>query len=207
MQIRSIAMMLEDVSAGLTQPETSMGELLDALHERGIAMILLIFALPMALPVPVPPGINIMLASPLVFLTAQQALGAHAIWLPEKLKKKTLKSDSLKSMITKTIPYMKKTELLIRPRAAFLTQDGPSRLFGLMGLIMALTVCIPVPLTNTIPSFGIALMSAGFIMRDGLAVLAGALIGICWVTLLAVSVVIFGPEAFEIIKNTIKSFL
>jgi hypothetical protein len=35
-----------------------------------------------------------------------------------------------------------------------------------------------------VPAFGIALMAVGLLMRDGLAVLAGALIGTLWVCLL-----------------------
>ena len=72
---------------------------------------------------------------------------------------------------------------------------------------MALTVCIPVPLTNTVPSFGIALMSLGGIMRDGLMTLTGALIGIAWVSMLVITALVFGPEAVDIIKDVIKSFL
>ena len=102
---------------------------------------------------------------------------------------------------------MKRIEILLRPRLGFLTRDGASRLFGILGVIMALTVCIPVPLTNTVPSLGIALMSVGFMMRDGLAVLAGALIGTAWVCMLAVAVLFFGPEAFDIVKETIKSII
>jgi hypothetical protein len=102
---------------------------------------------------------------------------------------------------------MKKIEIFIKPRLGALTRDGASRIFGLLGLIMALTVCIPVPLTNTVPSFGIALMAIGFIMRDGLAILAGALIGMMWVGILVAGVILFGPEAIDMIKDTIKELL
>lgn len=199
--------MLTDLKNGLRGTEVSVDSLIESLHERGIAMLLLLFAAPMALPLPVPPGINVALASPLLLLTGQQVLGAHTIWLPEKIRKRTFSVPKLSQLIDGLVPWMKRLEIIVKPRLGFLSQDGASRFFGALGFIMALSVCIPVPLTNTVPSFGIALMSVGFIMRDGLAVLAGALIGTAWVLMLAGAVVIFGPDAFHMVKDMIKSIL
>lgn len=205
--VRSLSELLEDFSSQLPQHKTSVDDIIEAFHERGIGMLLFFFALPMAMPLPVPPGINVLLASPLLLLTTQQFLGRHTVWMPHKIRRKTVSSQKLKKTINSLLPLLTKLELLIRPRWGFITYDGPSRLIGLLGLIMALSVCIPVPLTNTVPSFGIALMAIGVIMRDGLAVIIGALIGTAWVALLVGSVLYFGPEAFEIIKDTIKSFI
>lgn len=206
-EVRSLSELLADLKNDLRNDSVSIGDLIEALHERGIAMLLLILAMPMALPIPVPPGINVLLATPLVLLTAQQALGSHTIWLPEKIKRKSFDGHKLRNTIDGAIPWMKRLEIIVRPRLGWITQDGASRFFGFLGVLMALTVCIPVPLTNTVPSFGIALMSVGFIMRDGLAVLAGGLIGTAWLIILGSCIIIFGPEAFDIIKEAIKSVL
>ncbi len=205
--IRSLSELLADLKAGLSGEKTSIDALIEALHERGIAMLLLFFAAPMALPLPVPPGINVALATPLLLLTAQQAIGAHTVWLPRKIRTRQLPTDKLATTIDGLIPWMRRIELLIRPRFGLLSQDGASRFFGVLGFIMALSVCVPLPLTNTVPSLGIALMSVGFIMRDGLAVLGGALIGTAWVTILVLAAAIFGPDAVDIIKEAIKSFI
>lgn len=205
--IRSLTDLLTDLIPQLKNSDTSVNELLEAFHERGIGVVLFIFALPMALPVPVPPGINVLLATPLLLLTAQQALGRHKIWMPQKIRRKTVSTAKLKKTITAAVPFIKKIEFFIRPRLAFITQDGPSRLTGLLGFIMALSVCVPLPLTNTVPSFGIALMAIGVTMRDGLAVITGAVIGMAWVTMLVGALLYFGPEAFDIIKQTIKSVI
>jgi hypothetical protein len=216
-QIRSLADVLEDMRKTLTDsvsghdnkdcaaPETtSLDRLLEIMHERGLAMIVFFFAIPMALPIPVPPGINILMATPLLFLTAQQAIGAKQVYLPQKIRTKTLKTKNLIGFIQIVIPWIKRIEYFSKPRLAFLTQPLISRLFGLCGFIMALSVCIPLPLTNTAPSFGIALMALGFMMRDGLLLLAGCLWGMAWIALLMTAILIFGPEAFDIIKETVK---
>lgn len=206
MAMRSIADLLTDLSLELTGDTVSLSQILEALHERGFGFVLLIFALPMALPLPVPPGINVILATPLILLTAQQALGRRTIWMPESMKRKTLSRPKFVKIIQSAAPLLRRIESLTRPRLNFVTRGVFSHVIGFLGLIMALTICIPVPLTNTIPSLGIALMALGVIMRDGLAVLAGALIGIGWVCLLGFAVFFFGTEGIDILKDTIKSF-
>ncbi len=208
MNIRALSTLIQDYITQIPQSGfVALDDVIEAFHERGIAFLLLLFAAPMALPLPVPPGINIILASPLILLTAQQTWGAHKIWLPHKMRTRTVEAGKLRALFNALIPWFIRIEKLVKPRLPWITVDGASRLFGALGFIMALCVCIPLPLTNTVPSLGIALMAIGFIMRDGLAVLAGAFIGMAWITLLVGATLIFGPEAIEIIKETIKYLL
>jgi hypothetical protein len=72
---------------------------------------------------------------------------------------------------------------------------------------MSISVCIPLPLTNTVPSFGIALMSVGVVTRDGLAVIAGAIIGLLWVFALVFIVSFLGTEGIDFVKETIKTYI
>lgn len=184
-----------------------MGDILDAVHERGFGFILFVIALPMALPLPVPPGVNILLASPLILLTAQQAIGRRTIWLPQKILNKSVTREKFQNIVQGCLPWLKRMEFFIRPRMGFITQGLFSNLIGLFGLIMALSVCIPLPLTNTVPSLGIALMALGVIMRDGLAVIAGMVIGLSWVAALAYFAIFFGTEGIDMMKEGIKSLL
>ena len=107
----------------------------------------------------------------------------------------------------KAIPMTEKIEVLMHPRLSFLTTHQATVIIGALGFIMSLSVLLPLPLTNTVPSMGIAIMAMGVLMRDGLAVIAGALIGMAWVLLLVVTFYFFGTESVDIIKNFIKSFL
>lgn len=205
--MRSISGVFTDLQNGFADRDVSIGDLLLALHERGFGFVLLIFAAPMALPIPVPPGINIILATPLILLTAQQAIGRHTIWLPESMKRKTLSRDTFNKFCGTCIAWLQKLEIISKPRLGFITQGLCSNLIGVLGFVMALTVCIPLPLTNTVPSLGIALMAVGVIMRDGLAVLVGAIVGSLWIAMLTAAVILFGTEGIDIIKDAIKSVL
>lgn len=191
----------------MTGDTVSVNDLLEAFHERGFGFLLFILSVPMALPVPVPPGINVLLASPLILLTAQQALGRHTIWLPGWIKRKKVKRERLNHAIEKALPWCEKVEIFIKPRMEFVTIGVFSRMIGLFGLVMALAICVPLPMTNTVPSLGIALMAIGVIMRDGLAVLGGAFVGVLWVGFLAAVIIFLGTEGIDFVKETIKSVL
>ncbi|MAH06049.1 MAG: hypothetical protein CL561_10880 [Alphaproteobacteria bacterium] len=204
---RGLSQLLLDFENALTGERTSVEDILRALHERGFGALLFIFALPAALPLPVPPGINLIIALPLIILTFQQMIGRSNVWLPEKVKKRSVDSRKLGEMIETARPWIARLEKLVKPRLAFITQGVASRLIGVCGLIMALSVTIPIPLSNTIPSFSIALMAIGVLMRDGFAVIVGAFIGLLWVVILYSLLIYFGLEGIEMIKDFIKSML
>jgi len=204
--MRGISDILDELNGSLNGERTSLAHILDIFHERGFGAILFILALPAALPVPAV-GYGTILAIPLIFLTAQQALGARALWLPRRLKQKTIASAALKTTIAKAQPFIAWLEIVIRPRLGSITQGVFSNIIGLAGLIMALSVLIPLPLTNTVPSLGIALMALGVLMRDGLAVLAGMVIGLAWIALLGYFILTFGAEGIEMMKDMVKSIL
>lgn len=205
--MRSLSSLLNDLKHAVQGDHVSVRFILEEFHERGFGFFLFLMALPMALPLPVPPGVNVLLASPLLLLTGQQALGRHTIWLPERLRQKKFQSGKVVKLIDKALPFVQKLELLCRPRLGFITQGIFLNLIGVFGFIMALSICVPIPLTNTVPSFGIALMAVGVLMRDGLAVLAGAVIGLAWVFLLVFAFLFFGAEAIDLIKDFIKGMI
>ncbi len=206
METRTLSELLEDLRSHITGESISLKALLAAFHERGFGFFLFLFSLPAALPVPAF-GINALIALPLLLLTAQQAVGRHTIWLPEKWQSKTISKTKVEGFITSATPWIKRLEFFIRPRLSFMTQGHISKLIGVLGFIMALAVSIPLPLTNTVPSFGIAMMAIGVLMRDGLAVIGGAIVGTLWVILLVGFVLIYGPEGFDMVKDFIKGLI
>lgn len=204
--MKTISDILKNIETACTGETISIDDLLEEFHERGFGFFLFLFALPAALPLPAV-GVGTILGIPLIFLTAQQAMGRHTIWFPKSFRSKSMKRENVIALIEKALPWTAYIEKFIKPRLNFVTQGKFSRIVGACGFIMALSVCVPIPLTNTIPSFGIALMSIGIIMRDGLAVLAGALIGVIWVFALYTILLFVGLEGIDIIKEGIKGLI
>lgn len=205
-EIRLVSQVLLDLKNTLPEEKVCTFDILEALESRGFGFLLFIFALPAAIPLP-GLGINIIIALPLLFLTVQQAMGRQSLWIPEKMKYKSINRAQFETIVDKALPLITKLEIFVKPRLGFITGGVFSNLIGIAGLIMTLSICIPLPLTNTVPAMGIALMAIGVIMRDGLAVIAGALLGLAWVTMITYVLVFLGTEGLDLIKETIKSFL
>lgn len=204
--MHSISDIFNQLRNVMIKEHITLDEILEVFHERGFGVFLFLFALPAALPLPAV-GIGTVLGIPLLFLTLQQAVGRHTIWFPHKMRKKQIKCDTVRGFIDTAEPWVARIEKFVKPRLGFITQGVFSLLIGVFGFVMTLAVCVPLPLTNTVPSLGIALMAVGVIMRDGLAVLAGAGIGLLWVLGLTTVIIIFGIEGLELVKEFIKGYL
>ncbi len=204
--IRSISQLLLDLKANISGERVSVGTIIEELHERGFGVLMFFFAVPIALPFPVPPGINIAFALPLLVLTAQLMAGRHSVWMPEKIRIRSFSRKSLDKTIDLCIPWMVRIEYFIKPRLGFMTQGASANIVGLLGLIMAASIYVPIPLTNTVPGMGICAMSIGLVMRDGLAVAVGAIVGTGWVFMMSMILLFLGNQGIDIIKETILGF-
>jgi hypothetical protein len=183
------------------------GMIADGLEQRGIAALMVFFATALALPSGIVPGLNTLFALPLVPLMGQQALGHDRAWLPQNIRQKQLDRDRTAALILKLLPALDKLEKLLKPRLLWATQGPVSRFFGVIGALMALFASIPVPLTHTVPGIGLLLMAAGLTLHDGLAVIAGAVIGMGYILLLLAALAIFGPQAIDMLHHFIHHLM
>lgn len=196
---RHINDILGDIQNGLSAEKNTLGHIMVAMHERGFGILIILFSLPMAIPLPVPPGVNLLFSLPLLFLTFQQIYGAKRPYLPLFICSKQINHEKLSAMLEKAKPWMNRLSIFIKPRLAFMTHGMISHMIGIFGFLFALCICVPVPLTNTVPSFAIMIMAIGVLMRDGLAIIAGMAIGTVWIGLL----VTLGVSGFKLILSTI----
>ena len=85
---------------------------------------------------------------------------------------------------------------LVRPRLGFLYSNLFYRVYGVFITLCGICMMIPLPLTNTPPSFGIFLLGIGMIEEDGLFGIAGSIICILG-ALLTLCILIFGVAAVK----------
>lgn len=156
-----------DTSAGLT-----IGTLVDAFGERAFGALMFIFAVPNI--VPTPPGTSAVLGLPLVILTFQLMIGRQALWLPEAIRRRGISGAMFESFAKRAVPVMVRFEKILRPRLSFLVaSDLSERVMGLIALVLALILFLPIPGLNILPAASIALLALGLAERDGIAALAG----------------------------------
>lgn len=173
----------------------SFGDLKNALHERGFGLLMVIFSMPISLPLPIPPGLTSLPAIPLLIFSIQMLMGLDSPWLPKWISNKTLKRTTLASIVETASPYLMKIEKLLKPRLSFASSRAGEKLIGLFAAVFSVSIMIPVPLTHMVPALGILVMSLGLLSKDGITIIIGMIIGtigVCISTL----VIIMGEKAF-----------
>lgn len=169
--------MLEETVDNHAADDISLGELMAVLQERGFGLLMLVLVLPNCVPIPVPPGVSTIFSLPLLFLAAQMLVAHPVPWLPAWLRQKTIKRSTLALMVGKIAPRLKIAEKLLRPRLSFFDTDAGERVIGFFWMLFALSIAVPLPMTNFVPGIGILLMSLGLLNRDGLFILLGIIVG------------------------------
>lgn len=155
----------------------TIGDLKRLLHERGFGILMAIAALPLCLPIPVPPGYTTFFSIPLFIFSIQMILGMSAPWLPIWLENKEIKRTSLEKLVAKANPWLKKIEHRMQPRMTYISIRTWERIIGIFAFVFALSIALPIPMTNFPPGWGILIMSLGLLSKDGLTIIIGMIIG------------------------------
>lgn len=155
----------------------TVGEIKNALHERGFGIVMAIAAIPICLPIPAPPGYTTLFSIPLFIFSLQMIFGMRSPWLPDWLERKSIEKSTLEKVLAKADPWFKKIEKYMRPRLTNISARIWEKFIGLFAFVFAISIAIPLPLTNFLPGMGTLVMSLGLVNRDGITILAGMLIG------------------------------
>lgn len=174
---------LEKLGLKAKDGTTSISELLADFHENGIVLAMIFFALPVAVPLPYPPGFTTLMGTPLIVLAVQLLLGYQKVSLPAKITSYQLRNSVLIMISNKVVPWLQKIEQYVKPRWGFAQSVYCEQLVGFMSLICAISVAIPLPLTNAVPALGIVVMALGLLNRDGLVVIMGFIVSIVGVVI------------------------
>lgn len=161
---------LDLLARDTSRERISIGDLLNALGERALAALLFVLAVPNVLPAL--PGTSAVLGVPLIVLAAQLMLGRPP-WLPRAITERSLDRHDFARLIQRIRPWLLKAERALRPRLRWLSLPSVERLIGLLCLLLAIVLMLPVPLGNMLPALAICLLALGLLEHDGLWVLAG----------------------------------
>lgn len=186
---RRLSHILCDIARAPTPGRISIGNLLDAFGNRAFGALIFIFAAPNTLPVAMP-GVSAILGAPLLFLTWQLAAGRARPWLPALIRDRSFAREDFQRLTRFGVPWMQRIERMIRPRLLGLTEPLAERLVGVVALLLAVMIFLPIPLGNILPGFALALLALGILERDGMAVLAGLVAAL--VSAVIVSGVLYG---------------
>jgi hypothetical protein len=168
--------------AGLAEasgPEgLTLRQIRDRLDERAFGLMILILAIPCL--VPALYGVPQLVGIPILMLAGQMLVGREEPWLPEAALKRRVSKAMLDRMADFAVKRMGWFERLSRPRLTLFTTGIAEQAAAAFMIVATLTIVLP--MTNTVPSLALALISVGLIQRDGLFVAAGAAVATGWAT-------------------------
>jgi hypothetical protein len=166
----------------------SVAEIIDALDARSFGLAVLLFSLPSV--VPMPPGIPTVVGIILLIVSVQMVFGREDLWLPGILSKRTFPRKALVGAFEGLAPRLAWLERLMKPRLLFMTGKLGTILIGVVVLIMAVVLILPLPPGgNFPPALACAVLGMGLVQRDGVVVLLGlvgsivAMVVVSYVTL------------------------
>jgi hypothetical protein len=176
---------LREFADAHAEPRVSVGAIVDALGDRGLGVLIALFALPAAAPVPTFPGFTALCALPIVVFAVELMLRWHKLVLPGALARRTVPTETFRRVAQKVAQVLARIEALLKPRFAAITGPLAERLLGGLCAIVALAIAVPLPFGHNVAALGLALIGLGLIERDGAAILLGVVAAIAGVALLA----------------------
>lgn len=170
----------------------TLHEIRDRMDERAYGLLILLLSIPCLVPglygVPQVVGVIVILVA------AQLLVGREEPWLPRWMLDLRAKGSWLKAMADFAESKLAWVYRLSRPRLRRFASGAGEKLAAVFMILATLTIVLP--MTNTIPSVALALLSVGLIQRDGLFVIGGAVVATGWLTLLGALAagLLFGAE-------------
>jgi hypothetical protein len=189
-----LSSVLQGLAEDGARERISVGDLLNALSDRALGALLFVFACPNALPAL--PGTSVILGAPLVLLAAQLAFKRKP-WLPGFIARRSMARPDFQGLIARICPWLRRAEKMLRPRASAWALPPMEYVVGLVCLLLAIVVLLPIPLGNMLPALAISMLALGILERDGywivagLVVAAGAAVLVSGVVFAAVQAVLY----------------
>jgi hypothetical protein len=185
--------LLSGLDAVFPHGRVTIGALMDALGDSGLGLMLIVFALPSFIPTPgLPVGF---ISGTVVALIALQVMaGRHVLWLPERLRSVSIPRDFLVKGAAVLAKPMRFIERWLKPRHSAFTGRSARMFLALPIFVLAVSIVLPIPLGNQLPSVALIAFGFGLIERDGLAILAAIIlsgVALAWNAF----IILFGAQA------------
>lgn len=172
---QSDARRFSDVVESLAEgddPKLTLQELVSAFGERGFGAMILVLSL-LAL-LPWPPGGKAIFAVPIILMSLELAFQRNSIWLPRWALRASVSRTAYRSGVSRIMKLIRRVEALTRPRLSYLTGEIADVVTGLVCVLLALMMALPVPFGDMLPGVTLVLFALGMMQRDGVAILLGA---------------------------------
>ncbi len=154
--------------------DLTINQLLARTEGRGVYLVIIVFSAPFISPIPLI-GLSSILGPVIVFLAVRLALGRSA-WVPRSVGERALPPGLRQFISGGGVRALLWIERFVRPRrSAWMawpaTRIAHCSLIALMAVL--LTLPLPVPFTNSLPTLTVIVMAASMMESDGVTVFVG----------------------------------
>ncbi len=203
-RLRRLSAILQDIADALAAPDEriTLGDLIENFGNRAFGALLFTFAIPVALPIAIP-GISAVLGAPLLFLSWQLMRGREQPWLPDIMRNRSFRRLDFARLLGRILPTVRRVERLVGPRLIWLTSSQGEQVIGLFAFILSVILFLPIPFGNTVPALAIALLALAILERDGVAAIAGVLVGIAGIAIVSGIVLALLRSAVFIVQSIV----
>ncbi len=172
----------------------TLRQLEEALRGRGLAMVIVVLALPFCLPVPMI-GISVPFGLAIAFLGLRLGFGWRP-WLPGGLLDREIPGHVVVRVLRGGEGLARWLERVVRSRWDFTRWPGMRCAIGIMIALCGVGLILPVPLTNMIVGAAIALLAVGIMEGDGVLVVVGFALGVAFCLVIA-GLLVLGRVGWE----------
>ncbi|WP_293828146.1 exopolysaccharide biosynthesis protein [uncultured Brevundimonas sp.] len=170
--LRRFSDVIEEIGES-ADPKLRLEELVDAFGERGFGAMILILSM-LAL-LPWPPGGKAVFAVPIILMSLELAFQRDSIWLPRWALNASISRPAYRAGVSKIMKVVRYVENLTRPRIPFLTGEAADVVTGLICVLLAMVMALPIPFGDALPGIALVFFALGMMQRDGVAILLGAM--------------------------------
>jgi hypothetical protein len=197
----------------IEEPSTDRVTLADVLAlagERTFGFLFVLLALPSALPIPAA-GYSVPFGVVMLLLSLQLIVGKKTPWLPSRVLNHQFPLEQVQGLVKAGIPWMQRIEQFSKPRLLpVCTSRTGQAVMGMAIALMAISMMIPIPGTNTLPAMGIFVTGFGLLDDDGAISLAGIALCAMGGTLtlsILYALAVGGTSLYDWLKTGLSSLL
>jgi hypothetical protein len=168
--------LLSGLAGNGTSTHITVREIVEALGNRGFALLLVVLGLPNCLPMP--PPIPLIAGLLILFVGVQMLIGLRRPWLPKRVLDYRATRQSTQNLMARAAPWLQKMERFAKPRLALLSTDLGYRIHAVLVLVFAIALLFALPFIGQIPlGIAICLIGLGMVERDGALTIAACFFG------------------------------
>jgi len=176
MYAEPISQRLRSLVRALPPTGITLSELIHRVGNDGLLILAALLTLVFLIPISIP-GVSTVFGAAILLIGISRLL-RRELWIPARLKHRTIGTKKLRPVLRKALPLLHKLERVSRPnRIAWLVAGGPVERMNDASLILgAVLLMMPfglIPFSNTFPAVALLFLAIGLLQRDGVCVLLG----------------------------------